>query len=541
MKINSIILLLCQSFLCFSQTKSTDVVVYGGTASAITAAIKASKLNHSVLLICPDKHLGGMTASGLGFTDAGNPKLVGGLAKEFYQRIYTYYQSKDAWNWQKQGTFKTKSHIPITIEEDKTMWLFEPHAAEEVFESWLKEHQITILMNEKLDRNKAVEKEGSYIKAFYTLNNLKIEGKVFIDATYEGDLMAAAGVSYAVGRENNTDYDESYNGVQKGLHQHDHNFSKYKISPYKIENQPTSGLVARVSNDKVLPNGTGDHRIEAYCFRLCLTQVKENQIPITKPKNYNPEEYEILGRLYEQGWKKTFQKFDAIPNHKTDANNHGPFSFDNIGKNYDYPDATYERRAEIILEHQYYQQGLLYFTMTDPRVPKKIRNEMQKWGYAKDEFKDNNGFPFQLYVRESRRMKGEHVMTERDLKNETICNETIGMGSYNIDSHNTQRYITHEGWIENEGDVGLKLEKPYKINFKAVLPKKAECKNLIVPVCVSSTHIAYGSIRMEPVYMILGDSSAQIASLAINNNVAVQDVNYEELKKLLLSSGQIIE
>ncbi|MGL2999587.1 FAD-dependent oxidoreductase [Flavobacterium sp. RSSB_23] len=523
-------------------TLQADIVVYGGTSAAVVAAVKAAQLGQSVLVISPDQHLGGMSASGLGYTDAGKTQLIGGLSKMFYKKVYDYYQTENAWKWQKRSSFNAKGQgTPAIDEKSKTMWVFEPHVAEHIFDQWIADHKIKVYKNEWLDRNKKIDKKGTTIEAFYTLSGKKIEGKVFIDATYEGDLMAAAGISYHVGREANAVYFEKFNGVQKKLYQHDHNFKNFKINPYWVPGDTSSGLLPKISPDPVSKNGTGDHKMEAYCYRLCLTTVKENQIPIEKPEGYDPKDYEILGRLYQAGWKKTFKKFDAIPNFKTDVNNHGPFSHDNIGMNYDYPEASYERRKAIAKEHENYQKGLLYFTATDPRVPKKIRTAMLKWGYPKDEFLDNGGFPHQLYIREARRMVGAYVMTGNVVRGETQAENAIGMGSYNLDSHNVQRYVTKEGWIENEGDVGIEPPKPYKIAMGTVLPKANECSNLVVPVCVSSSHIAYGSIRMEPIFMILAESSAQIAALAIQNKSSVQEVPYATLQKALLEAGQVME
>ena len=535
------ILVLSQPFNGNKTTYEADVVIYGGTSSGVIAAVKAAALNRKVILISPDKHLGGMSSHGLGFTDSGHKDLVGGLANAFYEKIYDHYSSEDAWNLVSKEDFGNKGQGTAAMDEStETMWTFEPHVAEKVFTNWVKHPNIVILKNEWLDRNKALDFQDKSIEGFYTLSGKHIKGKVFIDATYEGDLMAAAGVSYTVGREANSVYGESYNGIQQGVFMHHHNFKHLKIDPYLTKKDPNSGVLPKISTDDIGKNGEGDNKLEAYCYRLCLTKLEDNKIPISKPEGYDPKDYELLGRIYAKGWDETFHKFDEIPNGKTDVNNHGPFSFDNIGMNYDYPDASYERRNEILEEHKRYQQGLMYFTMTDSRVPEKIRKEMAKWGYAKDEFTDNGGFPDQIYVRESRRMLGEYVMTELDVMGKRDTPESIGMGSYNLDSHNVQRYITKSNHVQNEGDIGVKPPHPYVIAKGTILPKSNECTNLIVPVCVSSSHIAFGSIRMEPVYMLLGESAAQIADLAIENNSTVQNVPYSELKDKLEEAGQIL-
>ena len=295
------------------------------------------------------------------------------------------------------------------------------------------------------------------------------------------------------------------------------------------------------SSEKIATNCSGDNKIQAYCFRLCMSSNPDNLVPFPKPANYNPTNYELLGRVFDAGWREWFNKFDLIPNRKTDTNNHGPFSSDFIGMNYDYPEATYERRKEIIKEHEDYQKGLLYYVANDPRVPKEIHDEMQKWGLAKDEFPDNGNWSRQLYIREARRMVGVYVTSENDVLAKREVPEPVGMGSYAMDSHNVQRYITSEGFVQDEGDIGVSPDAPYSISYGSIVPKKEECTNLLVPVCVSSSHIAYGSIRMEPVFMILGQSAAIAAVLAIDNKVGVQQVDYALLKEKLLKAGQVIE
>ena len=314
-----------------------------------------------------------------------------------------------------------------------------------------------------------------------------------------------------------------------------------RISPYFDSDNPESGVLRKISTEHPGVKGLGDNKVQAYCFRTCLTKVEANRVPFQKPVKYDAEDYRLILRVFEKGWNEVFRKFDAIPNKKTDVNNHGPFSFDNIGMNYDYPEATYERRKEIIKEHENYQKGLLYFLANDQRVPDSIRTEMSRWGLAKDEFLDNGHWPHQIYVREARRMIGDFVMTENEILGHSKVKNPIGMGSYTMDSHNVQRYITPEGYVQNEGDIGVHPEKPYKIALGTILPKKEECENLVVPVAVSSSHIAFGSIRMEPVFMILGHSAATVAAMAIEKNTAVQDVPYESIRGRLLKDGQVLD
>ena len=362
-------------------------------------------------------------------------------------------------------------------------------------------------------------------------------GKVFIDATYEGDLMASAGVSYHVGRESNSRYGETWNGVQPDARHHGHYFKK-PVDPYVTPGDPNSRLLPRISRDPIGTNGQGDDRIQAYCFRMCLTNVPENRVPFRRPDDYDPTQYELLLRVFDTGWRETFAKFDPIPNHKTDTNNHGPFSTDNIGMNYDYPEATYERRRDILAEHETYQKGLMYFIANDPRVPADVQERMRQWGLAKDEFTDNGHWPHQLYIRESRRMIGVYVMTENDVLCKRVVPQPVGMGSYAMDSHNVQRHVTADGLVQNEGDIGVSPPEPYRIAYGALCPKKGECENLLVPVCVSSSHIAYGSIRMEPVFMILGQSAATAAVHAIDAGCAVQDVDDSGLRGQLVADDQ---
>lgn len=538
-------------FLCvflfqntFAQTKirKADVIIYGGTSAAITAAVQVKKMGKSVIVVSPDKHLGGLSSGGLGFTDTGNKQVIGGLSREFYQRLYTHYQSTDSWKWQKREEYGNKGQgTPALDGANRTMWIFEPHAAEQVFEDFVKENKLVVYRNEWLDRSvKGITKTSGSIRSFRTLSGQIYEGKMFIDATYEGDLMAAAGVSYHVGREANSVYGEKWNGVQTEVFQHGHHF-KAKISPYIVENDPKSGLLPEVSAEPAGEYGSGDNKIQAYCFRMCLSNHPENRIPFAKPDGYNPARYELYARVFASGWRETFDKFDAIPNRKTDTNNHGPFSTDYIGKNYDYPEASYERRQQIIKEHELYQKGLMYFLQNDSRVPNDVKEKMQQWGLPKDEFIDNGNWPHQLYIREARRMIGKFVMKEADALGKTVVPNPIGMGSYALDSHNAQRYVKADGYVQNEGDIGVHPDKPYSISYESILPKENECKNLLVPVCVSSSHIAYGSIRMEPVFMILGQSAAVAAVMAINAKTIPHKIPYSQLKTELLKEKQVLE
>ncbi|MEQ9438660.1 MAG: FAD-dependent oxidoreductase [Cyclobacteriaceae bacterium] len=517
-----------------------DVIIYGGTAAAITAAVQAKKMNKSVLVVSPDTHLGGLSSGGLGYTDTGDKSVIGGLAREFYHRVYLHYQQPEAWNWQKKSEYGNQGQgTPAIDGNERTQWIFEPHVAEQIFEDFVAENGIEIYRDEWLNREGGVAMQNNKIVSLETLSGKTFSGLVFIDATYEGDLMAAAGVSYDVGREANSVYGEEWNGIQVGVLHHQHWFQN-DISPYKVPNDASSGLLPLVSDEDPGKYGEGDNKIQAYCFRMCLSNHPKNRISFPKPTGYDPANYALLARVYANGWNQTFNKFDPIPNRKTDTNNHGPISTDYIGMNYDYPEASYDRRKEIIQEHEDYQKGLMYFLANDSSVPSDVRKEMKTWGLAADEFNDNGHWPHQLYIREARRMIGEYVMTEHDLLGKRETPGAVGMGSYTMDSHNIQRYIKPDGYVQNEGDIGVKVPKPYSIGYHALVPQKEECKNLLVPVCVSSSHIAFGSIRMEPVFMILGQSAATAAVMALEQDIAVQDVNYEQLKDQLLKDKQVI-
>jgi hypothetical protein len=520
-----------------------DLVIYGGTAAAIAAAVQATRMGKSVVVVSPDRHLGGLSSGGLGFTDTGDKSVIGGLAREFYHRVWQHYQQPDAWRWERREEFGNKGQgTPAMDGENRTMWIFEPHVAEKVFEDLVKEHRIPVVRDEWLDRARGVSRSGARVTAIRTLSGRTYTGRMFIDATYEGDLMAASDVGYHVGRESTTTYDERWNGVQTGVLHHRHHFGAVRepISPYVIPGDPGSGVLPRISAAPPGEYGAGDNKVQAYCFRMCLTDGAANRKPFARPDGYDSKQYELLVRIYNAGWRETFDKFDRIPNRKTDTNNHGPFSTDNIGMNYDYPDASYERRRAIIREHERYQQGLLYFIANDPRIPKDVQEPFRAWGLAGDEFTDNGNWPHQIYVREARRMLGAYVMTEHELLKRRPTPDPVGMGSYGIDSHNIQRYITPEGFVQNEGDIGVSTQGPYQIAYGSLVPKKEQVENLLVPVCVSSSHIAFGSIRMEPVFMILGQSAATAASLAIDGNIAVQDVPYGRLRERLAADGQVL-
>ncbi len=539
------------------QTKKYDIVIYGGTSAGVSAAIQSSRMGKSVVLIEPTNRIGGLTTGGLGQTDIGNKQAIGGISREFYENIKKYYDDPENWKWEKRSDYKDGGQTR-TEEGEATMWTFEPSAALAVYKSMMDKEKIKMVYNERLNRETGVKKVAGKIESITMESGKIFKGKVFLDATYEGDLMASAGVSYAVGRESNEEYGETLNGVQAnsintsltGLvsrNAFNHNFIP-GVDPYVVKGDPTSGLLPNV-NEKPGLEGEGDKKIQAYCFRMCLTDHPENRIPFQKPANYDEVNYELLFRNYEarKGPIREMYSYgnsllpwinSSMPNRKTDTNNKFGFSTDYIGRNYDYPEASYAEREKIIEDHRNYQMGLMWTLANHPRIPAEVREEASRWGTTKDEFERADGWQQQLYVREARRMVSDYVMTQKNCEALTVAEDAIGLAAYGMDSHNVQRYVDANGYVQNEGNVEAHGFKPYPISYGALVPKKEECNNLIVPVCVSSTHIAFGSIRMEPVFMVLGQSAATAAVLAIDANVSVQDVPYPNLKEQLLKDRQ---
>ncbi|GIX05287.1 MAG: xanthan lyase [Planctomycetaceae bacterium] len=520
-----------------AQTTSTarfDVVIYGGTSGGITAAIQTRLMGKTVVLIEPSRHLGGLSAGGLGATDIGNKAAIGGLAREFYRRIGQHYQQPQAWKWQRREEYRSSRQQSGELE----MWTFEPHVAEGVFTRWLQEHQVPVVLGERLDWQRGVRKQGTKIVAITMESGRTFSGSMFIDATYEGDLMAKAGVPYHIGREANSVYGETLNGVQTARAIH-HQFIKL-VDPFVIPGDRTSGLLPLVQAEPPGEEGQGDHRVQAYCFRLCTTDVPENRRPWPKPEGYDERTYELLLRNFEAGDHRIPWNPVWMPNRKTDTNNNYAVSTDYIGANYDYPDGDYATRDKIIEQHKRYQMGLMYTLANHPRVPEKVRAEFQRLGLARDEFVDNDNWPHQLYVREARRMISEYVMNQNHCQQRIIPEDPVGLGAYNMDSHHVQRYVTPEGYVRNEGDIQVGVS-PYKISYRSIRPRKEHVENLLVPVCLSASHIAYGSIRMEPVFMVLGQSAATAACLSLEQGCAVQDLPYPLLRDRLLADRQVLE
>jgi hypothetical protein len=511
-----------------------DVVVYGGTSAGVAAAIQTARMGKSVVIVEPSKHIGGLTTGGLGWTDSGNKEVIGGIAREFYQRVKKHYDDPKAWLHEKPEQY------PVYRPKDDAMWAFEPKVAEKILLEMLAEHKVPVLFGERLDRGKGVKRDGKRIVSITTESRKTFGGRIFIDATYEGDLMAAAGVSYTIGREPFEKYLETLNGVARKWQTHTHKFT-VKVDPFVKPGDPKSGLLFGIDPGPYPADGEGDERLQAYCFRLCMSNVPANRVPFPKPADYDEAKYELLLRNFEAGDLRLPLKIDRIPNGKTDTNNNYAVSTDFIGQNYAYPQAGYAEREKIIQAHASYQQGLMWSLANHPRVPQKIREQMKTWGLAADEFTDNGNWPHQIYVREARRMVSDYVQTEQDCRRKRPTPESVGMGSYNMDSHNCMRWVTPDGTVQNEGDVQEGTGGPYKISYRSLVPRKSECPNLLVPVCVSSSHIAYGSIRMEPVFFILGQSAATAGVIAIDEKIDVQAVDYEKLKKRLLADKQVLE
>lgn len=534
-----------------AQTESYDLVIYGGTSAGVAAAIQASRMDKSVVLIEPSSRLGGLTTGGLGQTDIGNKQAIGGIAREFYQNIRKYYENPLNWKWQKSEEYRDGGQTRTEAGEE-AMWTFEPSAALKVYQQMIAAEDIDIVYNERLERSsRGVTRSGQKIQSITMESGKTFRGKMFMDATYEGDLMATAGVSYTVGREGNDVYGETVNGVQanhwsvtlKGTlskNAANHNFVP-GVDPYVEKGNPESGLLPYIIEGGPGIDGTGDKKVQAYGFRMCLTDHPENRIPFEKPPGYDPLNYELLFRNYEAGETRLPWINSPMPNRKTDTNNNHGFSTDFTGQNHAYPEASYEEREKIIEAHRNYQKGLMWSLAYHPRMPEKIRNVVSQWGTCKDEFEREDGWQNQLYIREARRMVSDYVMTQHHCEGLEIADDAVGLAAYGMDSHNIQRYVDHNGYVQNEGNVQASVQGPYPISYKSIIPKKGEVNNLFVPVCLSATHIGFGSIRMEPVFMVLGQSAAIAASISIDHDLTVHDLPYKKLKTELIAHKQRLE
>jgi hypothetical protein len=491
----------------FSERSITaDFCVYGGGSGGVTGAIEAAKRGYRVALVAPEYHLGGLTAGGLGLTDMGRKEAVSGLAREFYHRVGQVYGAAEEWH-------------------------FEPHVAEQVFEAWLKETSAQVFRREYLH---AVEMQDGRIVALRTVSGLTVRARMFIDATYEGDLLAKAGVRYIVGRESNSVYAENLDGQQM---REGHQF-EFSVDPYVVAGAPASGLLPGIDNAPY-HHGEGDRRVQSYNFRMCLTKRSDIRIPLPKPANYREELYVLLKRYLATGWNDVFNKFDPIRNGKTDVNNHGAVSTDFIGMNHGFPEGSYEERERIFQDHVNYQQGLMWCLANDPGVPASIREQMAQWGLCRDEFVTTDGWPHALYIREGRRLISDYVMTEHNCMGKAVAEDSVGLGAYAMDSHNCRRFV-HGDVVRNEGDVQVGVQ-PYPVSYRSIIPARGQAGNLFSIFAISASHIGFGSIRMEPVYMGLGQVAAIAGTLALDGKCAVQDVAYPALRKELLAVGQVLE
>jgi hypothetical protein len=523
-----------------AQAEPIDIVVYGGNACGIVAGIQAKRMGRSVIVIEPSQRIGGLTAGGLGQTDIGNKAAIGGLARDFYRAVKRHYESPKAWKWQQKLDYRSDGQSRTASGED-AMWTFEPSAAMAILESWVAEHGLEVVRGERLDRKTGVvvvADEVPLIAAIRMESGRVFTGRMFIDATYEGDLMAAAGVPFTVGREANADHGETFNGVQFARAEH-HQF-KPGVDPYRTAGDPSSGLLPFVEAADAAPDGTGDRRLQAYTFRMCLTDHPDNRIPFAKPDGYDPEWHELLLRNFEAGERQIPWINSPMPNRKTDTNNRLGVSTDFIGGNFEYPEASYSRREQIVARHRLYQQGLMWTLANHPRVPEEIRREVSRWGVCRDEFVEGGGWQEQLYVREARRLIGAYLVTEADCLGRRLVDDGVGLAAYQIDSHHVRRVVMSDGTVRNEGDVQIGGFAPFPISYRALTPKAKECGNLLVPVCLSATHVAYGSIRMEPVFMVLGQSAATAAAQAIEQGCAVQAIDGQRLSDRLVADGQIL-
>jgi hypothetical protein len=508
----------------YAQTPVThDVVVYGDSAAAVAAAIQAKRQGLDVVLVNSTDFLGGMTCSGLSASDIFHRDAVGGVARELYGRIGQHYG---------------KEYVDY----------FEPHVAQAAMDAMVKDAGVKVFLNEQLDRSAGgVSKEDTQVKSFRTLSGQVFAAKVFIDASYVGDLMAAAGVSYAVGREPNTLFAETLNGAQRGdskprkhYTQKDKDHFIKDVDPYVKPGDPTSGLLPFVFAEDPVP-GEGDRRIQAYNYRLCVTTDPANRLPFAKPAGYRELDHEMLLRNLEAGDVRFPALLHKLPNGKTDWNSMHAVGTDYVGANWDYPEADYATRRKIEQAHELYIRGHLWTLANHPRVPAEIRTQAAAYGLCKDEFPALGGFSPMIYIREARRLQGVYVMTELDCKGKRPVDDPVALASFGLDSHAVRYFVTKRGFLERDGVIWNVPPRPYGISYRSLTPKPEQCTNLLVPVCLSATHAAHGSIRMEPVFMQLGQAAAMAAGIAIKQGISVQAVPYAPVRDLLTAAKLPVE
>lgn len=509
----------------------TEVCIYGESASGVMAAIQSARLGKKTLLISKNSHVGGMATSGLTATDINRQDQVGGLAAEFYGRIWDHYIQPEVWRNQTREEFMLSSRkrtFSGKNDERQIQWVYESGVAEQIMKDMLSEAGVEVLYNAPLDLDNGAEVRRGKIRKINLLDGTTVSAKMFIDCSYEGDLMAAAGVSHIIGRESREQYGEDMAGINT--------FNTINTSPYL--NGKDGELIPYVAPELYGEIGSGDNRTQAYCYRVTLTDDAENLIPIEKPERYNEKLYEIVIRRFEMEPElelKNIITFTPMPNRKTDTNH-----LDFFGASWDYPAGDYATRARMEQEHKDYAVGMLWCLGHNERIPERIRKEMLRWGWPKDEFVENGGFPYQIYVREARRMVGEKVMTQHNVQkqNRVPVEHSVGIGTYMMDCHYVG-YVAGEDCIHIEGGIFTNT-KPYAIDYYSLTPKREECSNLLVPVCLSASHVAYTTIRMEPTYMILGQSAAVAAVQALEERCAVQEIDYPTLRTRLEELGQFL-
>ena len=498
-----------------------DLAVYGGTAGGAITAVSGARMGLKTVLLEPRRHIGGMVSGGLSRTDVGKREVIGGYSLEFY--------------WRAGNAYDMAQYL------QEIAWLVEPKVAENIFRKMLADAGVTVLFNQRLRQKDGVRKSDGRIQAITMENGAQYTARMFADCTYEGDLMAQAGVTYTWGRESSAQYGESLAGVRGETPKHQF---LVDLSPKGADGK----LLPEISATPAGEPGSADRMVQAYNFRMILSRDPANQVAYPKPAHYDPARFELFARLLDAMRKKQGRpsrlgevlSVIPVPNQKADINNNGAFSTDYIGKSWDYPNASYTRREQIWRDHEEYTKELFWFLAHDSRVPPSLQKEANEWGLAKDEFLDTDHWPNQLYIREARRMVGEYVMSQKDIQTELNKPDSIGMGSYNSDSHNVQRVVNKDGSVRNEGDMQVAVE-PYQIPYRVLVPRKNEVRNLLVPVCFSATHVAYSTLRMEPQYMILGQAAGVAAAMAIRGSLAVQDIDTAALARTLVEHGAILE
>ncbi|MBE6412040.1 MAG: FAD-dependent oxidoreductase [Opitutales bacterium] len=487
-------------------TANYDVVVYGGTPGGVGAAIQARRMGKTSALYVFRRHVGGLTSAGLTETDIGKKNAIGGMAVEFFERVGKWRQ-------------------------------YRPSEAERVFLEMLVDAGVPVFFEHRLEK---VEKKDGKITKITFENGNAVKGKMFVDATYEGDLFAMAGCSYMVGREDNSRFNEDYNGTYFSKHSH---IPRFDVDPYKVKGDPSSGLLEGITDTKVEKLGVADKKLQSYCFRMWAMK-NGKKTPWYKPENYRPERYALLSRYVNSApdpdfWNLRYSR-GPLKLNEGDCNNAGPISLDHVGYNFGWAEGSYAEREKIFQDHVNYQQGFMYFLANDPSIPAKLRARINAFGLDAYEFPETRNWPHDLYIREARRLLSDYVMTQAHCTGKEVVKDSVGLGSYQMDSHHVER-VVKDGKMYVEGGFEKKVKRSYPVSFKSIVPKRAECTNLAVPVALSASHVAFGSIRMEPVFMILGQSGATAACMAIDGNGIIQDVDYKKLRAKLLIDEQILD